>query len=213
MQGMTDTFWDSPSEFSVIPPDPNNAPNGVINPYLTLFGRVDFSFNGLVEELAEVEGVQIAPFDSYHLTVKQIGEVEEDSLPTLLETISRISDIVDPFTVQFRGVGVFPTCIYVPVVLPSPLEQFHELLCEQTDIDIMNFEGEEYIPHITIAKFTSTDVDTEAVRDILSNYRDKNWAELQIETLYLVKDTPTGEDRVFYPFESVGEFTFQSEPS
>lgn len=203
---MSDDFWDGAEDFSVSPSEPDSAPSGVQNPYLTLFARVDVSFNGLVEELSDIDGVSTAPFDSYHLTVKQIGEFGEEQVSELVSNIDSTLDDVGSFEVSLGGVDVFPNCVYIPIQDSELLCDLHMSLCQLPNLEANGFEGSEYVPHVTVAKFTDASVDTEEVYDVLSNYAEKDWVDVTIDSIHLVKDKPVSETKIFPPFESIGKF-------
>lgn len=203
---MSDEFWEVPEEYTFSQCEPDSAPSGVQNPYLTLFARVDVSFNGLVEELEDIDGVCTAPFDSYHLTVKQIGEFGEERVSELVSNIDSTLTDVDEFEVSLEGVDVFPNCVYIPVSDSDLLFDLHMSLCQLPNLEANGFEGGQYIPHVTVAKFTDSDVDTEEVYDVLSNYVDTDWVDVTIDSIHLVKDKPVSEKKMFPPFESIGRF-------
>lgn len=207
---MSDEFWESPEKYTISPSEPEAAPSGMQNPYLTLFARIDVSFNGLVEELSSLDGVKVAPFESYHLTLKQIGEFGEDDISQLVSEVSDEIRSTESFKVKLEGVDVFPNCVYVPVVEAEALESLHCSLCSLPSLESNGFEGDDYIPHVTIAKFVDESVDSRAVYEVLENYRDEEWVELRVERIHLVKDKPVqAENVVFPPFESVGEFVLK----
>lgn len=63
------------------------------------------------EELAEIArplaGVRWTPADNIHLTLRFIGETEEDKLERYAEALARVR--VEPFILPVGGVGLFPS--------------------------------------------------------------------------------------------------------
>lgn len=209
---MTREFWESEgSDFTVSPVDVSTNPNGVIDPFVTVFIRVEFSFSSLIDDLSEIDGVEIAPRDSLHITVKMGREVAKDELPDISKKIESSLEEFTPFTIALRGVNVFPNCVYIPAVDEEhTLESVHQSLCSISEFIEGEFEGLDYIPHMTLAKFSSWDVDTSELYSVLSDYQDKDWGEIEVSRVYLVKDIPS-ENGVFPQFDVVRDFTLEPE--
>ncbi len=112
--------------------------------------------SGLEEVRTEVSGAEWVPLQNLHITLKFIGEVEQDRL---LE-ISRILQWIraTPFLLEPGGVGVFPPKGH-PGVMWVGLHKAHpELFRLQKQIDDTLFrigiepERRIYHPHITAAR-------------------------------------------------------------
>lgn len=207
---MNREFWEEPEDY-ISPSNPEAMPSGTQNPYLTLFARIDFSLNGLAEELSELSGVEVAPFNSYHLTVKSIGEVSDSEVRDVVSSVSEVVMETPSFEVTLDGVGAFPNCLHIPVTDSRELVEFHRELCNIPQIRVGEYEGDEYVPHVTIAKFSSRDINWGAVHNIVSQYVDTCWATPTIEQVYLVKDSPGSTPEFFPSFQSITDFELQSE--
>lgn len=202
---MNDEFWEQP-EKHISPTTPSEMPSGSQNPYLTLFARVEVSLSGLAEELSAVDGVKIAPFESYHITVKTLGEVPESDIETIVDCLSETIASYSTFEVTLQGVSMFPNCIYVPVVNETKLVGLHNALCHRSALTSNAYEGTSYTPHMTIGKFTESDIDDNTLSNIFEQYQDTTWGTQTIEELHLVKDTPEGSPSIFPSFTVVTDF-------
>jgi 2'-5' RNA ligase len=113
-----------------------------------------------------VDLLDATPRDRHTLVVKRLGE--GDPGPLTSEVRSRIVG-TRPFRARVTGVDVFddPPTGPAPVAylgIDSPgIEQLHSRLCERFD-PIDGIEGDEYVPHVTIAR--GGDADRLAGRDL-----------------------------------------------
>lgn len=130
----------------------------------------------LQAELKNADRRQVyAKPSTFHITIKGLGFVgekfDEEKLETLLRRISGIVSEFRPFDIRFRGVGVFPTSIHVNV--EDPTDQFRMMnkrLSQElgSDIDASEYDGDAYVPHVTLATFATKDAD-ELIRRINSS--------------------------------------------
>jgi len=56
-----------------------------------------------------LDGVKWIPPAGLHLTLKFLGEQEQDLLPVIMEAMEEAAPAVAPFTLQFGRIGVFPS--------------------------------------------------------------------------------------------------------
>lgn len=114
----------------------------------------------LQSEFAAAEGLKLTDPKQAHVTLKFLGDVDEDQLPEVRDAISRaVSNAeVDPFDATYGGLGVFPSMDYISVVWfgvsdgGEEMTTLHEHLESQlTDI---GFDPEEhdFTPHVTLAR-------------------------------------------------------------
>jgi 2'-5' RNA ligase len=102
---------------------------------------------------------------TFHITVKGLGVLDERMSEERLESIlSRVTSIIspfEPFEVSLRGLEVFPTCIYIKVEdRLSKLQAINKAIVRELgdDIEVSRYDGDEYIPHVTIATFANKKV-------------------------------------------------------
>lgn len=174
-----------------------------LEPNLTLFVRVDVRFPELCEFLDEQPGIAPAPPSYYHITLKTIGEYSDDLdavIPLLEDQIAGF----EAFEVPLSGVATFPDCVYVPVDDEAGrLTEIHEAIRNIGVFDNGAFEGEEYIPHVTVGRLVGEEADESL--DGLSEFQDVDWGTVYVEAVHLVQD---GTDSVgpYTTFESIAEF-------
>ena len=141
-------------------------------PYVGIIVKIPPRFWREIEsvqsELRSVDQRQIYSYPStLRITVKGIGVLDEEKLDwSKLESIfARIKNVVSefrPFEISLRGLGIFPTSIHVKVLDPTnQLQMMNKRLSEELagQVDTSAYDGETYIPHVTIASFNTKDVD------------------------------------------------------
>ena len=100
--------------------------------------------------------------DLYHLTLKFLGEVRSEMVPTVERAVERIARATAPFEVDVSGFGAFPT-IRRPRVLWVGITPIPALRCLKQDLEwaLANhgFERETraFHPHITLGRVESQD--------------------------------------------------------
>ena len=86
---------------------------------MRLFIAIDFKeqegyLKSLQEQLPSDDIVKIKKVKKFHLTLKFLGEVEEDQVEEIKERLSKIK--FKPFTTTLTGLGFFPDKKYVKVI-------------------------------------------------------------------------------------------------
>lgn len=101
----------------------------------------------------------LAP-ETYHLTLKFLGEVRQEKLPKIEEVVQRVADTTRAFSLEIGGFGAFPT-IRRPRVLWIGVEPTPALRCLKQDLEWgltdYGFERETraFHPHITLGRVES----------------------------------------------------------
>lgn len=114
----------------------------------------------LQEEFAEADGLNLTDPDQVHVTLKYLGEVDEERLPELERAIENtIEDArVEPFEAEFGGLGVFPSLDYISVVWlgvregAEEMTRLHEAIERRTTALGFDPEDHEFTPHVTLAR-------------------------------------------------------------
>jgi 2'-5' RNA ligase len=132
---------------------------------MRLFVSVDL--DGLAAEVATVQetiadasGVRLTDPGNVHVTLKFLGEVDEERIPDLTgEVADGIDETgVGPFRATFGGLGAFPSEEYIRVLWigvregGEELTRLHEAI--ETRTTEMGFDpaDHEFTPHATIAR-------------------------------------------------------------
>ena len=169
-----------------------------------LFVSVDL--DGLAEEVAAVQdlfadasGLNFADPAQAHVTVKFLGDTDEGRVDDVVTELTAAVEEsgVDPFDVEFGGLGVFPSLDYISVVWlgtrsgGAELSAVHEAV-EERAVE-MGFEAEdhEFTPHVTLARMEHAG-SKELVRDVVRE-RDPDAGTLRVEEVRLTESVLTDD--------------------
>ena len=117
--------------------------------------------------LKNADPSQLYPQSStFHVTVKGLGYLEEKleraRYEELLAKLKKIIGEFKPFQLNIKGLGVFPTCVYARVDDPlNQLQFMNKRISEELKgaVEQSEYDGDAYIPHITLATFSNTDAE------------------------------------------------------
>jgi 2'-5' RNA ligase len=102
---------------------------------------------------------------TFHVPIKGLGYLGEDmdrnEYELLLATVKKILDDIDPFELRIGGVFAFPTAIYAAVEDGGNFKKINKAIIEalRGKVDRSPFDDEEFVPHVTLATFTTRDVE------------------------------------------------------
>lgn len=109
------------------------------------------------EDLRGLEGIRWVASDRVHLTLKFLGQVEDDSERAIAEELARIALGHGPFQMRLTAPGAFPN-IRRPRIIWIGLEPSSELAALQRDVEEglagLGFERERraFRPHLTLGR-------------------------------------------------------------
>jgi len=101
----------------------------------------------------------------FHVTLKLVGWLDDqlkENLPVVLHLIERELQLFKAPMVIFHGVSYFPDVVYLKLHDPKgTIRSMNEVLVGKLGGLIRNFafEGDSFMPHVTIATFKTKDVD------------------------------------------------------
>ncbi|AFO55569.1 MULTISPECIES: RNA 2',3'-cyclic phosphodiesterase [unclassified Natrinema] len=182
---------------------------------MRLFVSVDLPDNladpvaDLQAEFADASGLAFTDPEQAHLTLKFLGETAEDRLPPLERALSAAVDDadVDPFTVRYGGLGVFPSLDYISVVWlgveagGEELTRLHEAIEDRTTAMGFDPEDHEFTPHVTLARMQHAG-GKDRVQDLVRE-REPTIGEARVDEIRLTESTLTDAGPVYSTVESV----------
>ncbi|MEM2109203.1 MAG: RNA 2',3'-cyclic phosphodiesterase [Candidatus Odinarchaeota archaeon] len=163
-----------------------------------------------VKKSVEDENVKIkfVEDNNLHLTLKFLGEVEEDLIPRIVETLSNLKH--PSFKVELRGVGYF-TPSY-PRVLWIGIEEGGEKLSRLSaiiddEISQLGFkkEGKNFTPHLTIGRIKYVK-NRHRLADKIQGLKDTVLGSFNVENFKLKRSTLTPKGPIY---ETIREFRLE----
>lgn len=153
----------------------------------------------LQAELAEASGLNVTDPGQAHLTLKFLGDVDENRVPTLSRELRAAVDEADvsPFTVRFDGLGVFPDLEYISVVWlgteagGAELTRLHEAVEERTTAMGFDEESHDFTPHVTLARMEHAG-GKELVQELVRE-REPTVGEMRVDEIRLTESTLTDD--------------------
>lgn len=136
--------------------------------------------------------------ENFHLTLRFIGEVEEDRLLAIKSAISSVAVGTRGFGLELGGMGQFPkgnrSIVWVGVKVGSELHKLYQELEKALEQQGFTRENRGYHPHITLAR----EVDSEqAVRAI--GTEESSSLTQQVRAISLMQSTREGGRLVYRP--------------
>jgi 2'-5' RNA ligase len=121
---------------------------------------LDEEIASVQERFADASGVRLTRPENVHVTLKFLGSVDKERVPSLTDALETTLDEADvgPFIAEFGGLGAFPNSEYIRVLWvgvregSTELTRLHEALEERTVEMGFDPEGHEFTPHATIAR-------------------------------------------------------------
>jgi 2'-5' RNA ligase len=111
-------------------------------------------------EFSEASGLNFTDPEQAHVTLKFLGDADEDGLAEVTAAVERgvAAADVDPFEVAYGGLGAFPGLDYISVVWlgvergGDELTALHEGVEAETTAIGFDPEDHEFTPHVTLAR-------------------------------------------------------------
>lgn len=136
----------------------------------------------------------------FHLTLKFLGEVEEESLAEIKQRLKKVS--FEKFEAQLSNIGVFPSEDYINVVWIGlePKEKITELQKKIEDsLEGLFPKDNRFHPHITLARVKFIE-DKKQFKDNLKNIKVEK-IKFSVAKFSLMKSTLTSEGPVYKVLE------------
>lgn len=130
------------------------------------------------------------PPANVHLTLKFLGDVAAEAVPSLVQAMERVAEEQGVFSLLVRNLGCFPS-LSRPRVLWMGLEDpggalpaLHARL--EAELAALGFATEErpFRPHLTLAR-TRQRVDSVQLGSFLQSYQGQHFGALAVEHLHL----------------------------
>ncbi|MBI4826724.1 MAG: RNA 2',3'-cyclic phosphodiesterase [Nitrospirae bacterium] len=139
--------------------------------------------------------------ENIHLTLKFLGDTEEEQLEKISANISEACRGFKAFSLKMTGLGVFPG-MRSPKVLWAGLNGSNNIIDLQKGIDIsmahFGFKPEkrEFSPHLTIGRFRSL-ANKDALLEAVTSGKVKNQGSFEVKTVALIKSSLTASGSVY----------------
>ncbi len=142
-----------------------------------------------------------------HLTLKFLGDTEEDLVGEICSRMGRISEETTPFSIRLTGLGAFPSVSNIRVVWIGVHDgQLLTVIAEHLDIALggIGFERDQkgFKPHLTIAR-TRSSRDIGPLQEMINEKAATQYGSYRVDRIRLKKSVlgPGGPT-----YHTIGEF-------
>ena len=122
----------------------------------------------LAHAVEEIPGVEPYPEDYWHITIKGIGfegenakspdDVSRSAARSVAESARAIFAKQRPFEPRMGLAAAFPEVVFAEVWDAPPVRELNEKMLKAIpDLVRYPFDGSHFLPHVSIARFTSND--------------------------------------------------------
>jgi RNA 2',3'-cyclic 3'-phosphodiesterase len=151
----------------------------------------------IVATEADVKAVEE---ENIHITLKFLGEIPEEKTARVAELVKGIA--FKPFTLDFRGVGVFPAPSRPSVVWAGVAGEASEMLAVFTELEkglkTLGFEPERrpFQPHVTLCRVRSGR-NRAQLAEAIHGMEDEEFGPLRVEHIRLKKSILTRNGPIY----------------
>ncbi len=147
------------------------------------------------------EKIKWVDTSSMHITLKFLGETDEELLPDIQDKIAQVTANYEKTRLSLQGIGVFPN-VYRPRVLWMGVDADPQIAkiaagLEESLADL-GFEPEtrEFKPHLTLGRIKFLR-NRHKLQKILETYRDVHFQDIDVDKVILFRSTLTPQGPVY----------------
>lgn len=149
--------------------------------------------------------------DDFHLTLKFLGDISEEQLTGLFETLEKISGQFKPFSIHINGLDVFGSAVPSPVTgltpvrvlwlgLDGDLEALNDLyLTIENALSDNGFAKDHrpYAPHVTLGQDIKLDGALDTMKAVFEPFSEK----IDVDAVTVFNSEVVGGKRVYTPLK------------
>lgn len=153
----------------------------------------------------DIPGARPVPRDQLHLTLKFIGDVETNILPSLTKVLATVQ--TSSFHLALRGVGHFPPrgnprIVWAGIAPQPDLDLLHSHIDQTLEKLGIARDTQPFSPHVTIARLKNPD--PESYRRFLARHSDFRTEPFEIKRFSLYRSKLTAA-RAIHTLEALYE--------
>ncbi|ALU11732.1 hypothetical protein EYM_04205 [Ignicoccus islandicus DSM 13165] len=144
---------------------------------------------------APVKGVEA---ENFHVTLKFIGEIDEEMIDTIEEIMKHSVNGIEPHKVVLKGIGAFPNpfrprVVWVGLEGAEKLTTISSRLTKSLREKGIKVDTKQFVPHITLARVKGYR-NIDKLSEWIETMRDIEIGELEVKKIRLKKSilTPRG---------------------
>lgn len=149
---------------------------------------VNKELSELLNDLRKFPGIRIPNVKQMHITLKFIGNVNENKLNIIKECVEKSVSDINKSSLELKGFGSFPDnkdpkIIWIGIKTDLPLKKISDSIGKELDNVKIDYDDKPFKPHITIGRINEhTDIS-----NILSKYKDKSFYTVNCDSIKIMK--------------------------
>ncbi|MFH1424564.1 MAG: RNA 2',3'-cyclic phosphodiesterase [archaeon] len=144
--------------------------------------------------------------ENLHLTLKFLGEVDENALETARKGCEKAVEKFAGFKMSLKGVGAFPNWDYAKVLWAGVEQGAEELIELQEEIDAQVNVGKigamKFSPHVTIGRVKSIG-EMEKLLSALRKFENSDFGEVEVKEVKIRKSELAADSPVYSDLASI----------
>jgi 2'-5' RNA ligase len=162
----------------------------------------------VINELKKIQlNAKIVETENLHLTLKFLGDTDEDLIDKIGEIISDVIIDIPSFEITLKKMGVFPNQKYIKVVwIGVENTEFLKKIAEKIDSKLgdLGFEKERrsFSAHLTIARVKSPK-NKEKLLGLLDKYQETDFQILKVNKIFLKKSVLPPEGPIYTKLKEI----------
>lgn len=157
-------------------------------------------YNSFNKERERTEGVKWVEEKNLHITLKFMGEIEENKIPLISEVLEEVQDKFKTFEVYLKEAGAFPDLrfprvLWVGIHPEEKIKEIFDFVEKKLEKTGIPREKRNFHPHITVARVKKRGK---------INFEKKNFGDdFKIKKIVLFKSELNPEGPVYTPLKEV----------
>ncbi|MBN1281113.1 MAG: RNA 2',3'-cyclic phosphodiesterase [Candidatus Thermoplasmatota archaeon] len=154
------------------------------------------------EEIARIGAdVKLVEPHNIHITMKFLGDTEEDQIPVIEQAMTSAVQGIKPFTLTLKGTGVFPNQNYIKVLWIGIVDDGHSSTLAQAidhHLEPLGFPKEKkgFSPHLTIGRMKTAQKKDQLLK-VLERYSTMEFTTQEVHSIALKKSELTGQGPIY----------------
>lgn len=169
----------------------------------------------MAQRIAEVQsqlkeafpGIRWVGKENLHLTVKFLGEVQEDKVEAIIEALEGALRDISQFSILGRGIGAFPDIRRARILWvgleAKPLASIATGV--ESVLEPVGFARERrgFKPHLTIGRWRNFDGSSDRLKQEIERFKNYDFGEARVEEVVLFQSVLKPEGAVYSPLKVI----------
>ncbi|MEW6455922.1 MAG: RNA 2',3'-cyclic phosphodiesterase [Acidobacteriota bacterium] len=144
--------------------------------------------------------------EGIHLTLKFLGEIDENKLNLINNKLKKISESIPSFSLIVQGMGTFPErsksprVIWIGIKEETNLKRLQENIEEEMEKLSFQRETRKFSPHITIGRVKDSKHITK-ILDVIEKERETLFGKIKVKEIILFRSILKPDGAQYIPLE------------